>query len=97
MKLNLIRFGSLHGRDVDGDPTAPIPPNTVMHNGETYVLHKSSSIRQSDEVISGLAVDLSNSAGASPQVISESILDLESQQKSTVCQVRVYNLSVSFH
>lgn len=29
-------------------------------------------------------------------MVSESILDLESQQKSTVCEVRVYKLNVNF-
>jgi hypothetical protein len=83
----------LHGQDGGGrEPTAP---NTFMYNGEAYVFHKSLSIRQSTEVIPGLAVD-DSSAEASPRVVGESILDLESQQKSTACEVSVYNLHMKF-
>lgn len=82
---------------MDGDePTAPIPPNTFMYNGEAYFLHKSASIRQSDEPIPGLTVD-DSIPGASARVVNESILDLESQQKSSVCEVRVEISDVSFH
>lgn len=49
-----------------------------MHNGETYVLYKSASVRQSIE---------SEATGGTPQVVTESLLDLESQQKSSVCEV----------
>jgi len=77
----------LQGQGVDGtERRAPIPPNTFMHNGETYVLHRSASIRQSNEAIPGVTVD-GSSREALTQVVSESILDLESQQKSTVCEV----------
>jgi hypothetical protein len=62
-----------------------------MHNGEIYVLHKSSNVRKSIEALPGLIND-----ERSLQVVSESILDLESQQKSTVCEVRVYKLNVNF-
>jgi len=77
----------LQGQDVEGkEPRAPIPPNTFMHNGEVYVLHRSASIRQSSEAIPGLTVDDSNPQNL-VRVVNESILDLESQQKSTVCEV----------
>ncbi|KII93548.1 hypothetical protein PLICRDRAFT_171287 [Plicaturopsis crispa FD-325 SS-3] len=56
------------------DPNArkPDPPLSIVYDGVTYILHTSASVRQGVE-----------SAG----VLSESILDLESNQKSTVCQV----------
>jgi hypothetical protein len=73
---------------------APIPPNTFMHNGEAYVLHRSASIRQSSEAIPGFTVDDSNPETL-VRVVNESILDLESQQKSTVCEVRVSELCIS--
>ena len=89
-------FVSLQGQNVDsGEPIAPTPPNIVKHNGETYVLHKSSSVRKSIEALPALINDEKNPVN-SVQVVSESILDLESLQKSTVCEVRVHELDVNF-
>lgn len=66
-----------------------------MHNGETYILHKSSSVRKSIEALPRVTNDEKCPLN-SLQVVSESILDLESQQKSTVCEVRVHKLDVNF-
>ena len=49
-------------------------------DGETYMLHTSASVRQSVEHFSAQHGPL--------KVISESILDLESSQRSTACEVR---------
>ena len=87
----MIYFVSLQGQDVDGEqPNAPLPPNTFMYNGEAYVLHKSVSIRQSTEALPERTADC-GSPEASVRVVSESILDMESQQKSSVCEVRDHN------
>lgn len=59
---------------------APLPPSSITHDGETYVLYKSASVRQSIESEAGVT-------GASLKVVTESLLDLESQQKSSVCEV----------
>ena len=58
---------------------APLPPSPILHNGETYVLYKSASVRQSNES--------EVTAGTTPKVVTESFLDLESQQKLSVCEV----------
>lgn len=58
---------------------APLPPNSILHDGETYVLYKSVSVRQSNESEA--------SAGATLKVVTESFLDMESQQKSSACEV----------
>ena len=58
---------------------APLPPSSILHDGETYVLYKSVSVRQSNESEA--------SAGATPKVVTETFLDMESQQKSSACEV----------
>lgn len=58
---------------------APLPPSSILHDGETYVLYKSVSVRQSNESEA--------SAGATLKVVTESFLDMESQQKSSACEV----------
>lgn len=58
---------------------APLPPSSILHDGETYVLYKSVSVRQSNESEA--------SAGATLKVATESFLDMESQQKSSACEV----------
>lgn len=74
---------------MDGEElTAPMPPDTFVHNGEAYVLRKSSSVRQSNESIPELT-DGEERPENPLRVVSESILDLESQQKSTVCEVGI--------
>ncbi|KAH7911939.1 hypothetical protein BJ138DRAFT_1062086 [Hygrophoropsis aurantiaca] len=70
--------------------TQPQPPITLHHQGKSYLLHSSLSVRKSAETISlgnpsGDEADCHNHENA--EVVTESILDLESNQKSTICQV----------
>ena len=69
---------SLSAKEGTAQPDAPL---ILEHHGVTYVLQSSSSIRQSSEMVS------STVSGLSVPTISESSLDLESNQRSTVCQV----------
>lgn len=62
----------------------PDPPSTLTFHGIMYELNATSSVRQSTDVF--------NPSGAyessdSTVVVHENILDLESNQKSAVCQV----------
>lgn len=77
---------SLQGQpDADGEqPVAPSPPSSFKFEGENFVLHKSFSVRQSLEVFPGSPEALAG------HVLSESILDLESQQKSTACEASAF-------
>ncbi|KZP31227.1 hypothetical protein FIBSPDRAFT_945253 [Athelia psychrophila] len=71
--------------DADGEqPVAPSPPSSFKFEGENFVLHKSFSVRQSLEVFPGSPEALAG------HVLSESILDLESQQKSTACEASAF-------
>ncbi|KAJ6604756.1 hypothetical protein DFH09DRAFT_1300923 [Mycena vulgaris] len=60
----------------DPDALQPETPLTVVHDDVTYVLHSSSTLQQNLE-----------QTEASVKVITESILDLEGEQKSASCQV----------
>ncbi|KAK0465201.1 uncharacterized protein EV420DRAFT_1637354 [Desarmillaria tabescens] len=62
----------------DGEPQ-PETPLTLRHGDETYVLNFSSSVRQHIDTIPG--------ADFQSDFMSENELDLESDQKSSVCKV----------
>ncbi|KAL6310056.1 hypothetical protein BKA93DRAFT_722239 [Sparassis latifolia] len=74
---------------LDSDVTQPDPPLLFHYRGDTYMLHASATVRQSVELIKapthsdGNALDRQSIVRA----VSESILDLESTQKSTQCEV----------
>ncbi|EGN97497.1 hypothetical protein SERLA73DRAFT_75173 [Serpula lacrymans var. lacrymans S7.3] len=78
------------------DVSQPRPPLTVCHDGDVYLLQSSHSIRQGFESLPtsfqadrpGNEVPLE--AEPAP-VISESVLDLESNQKLSICQVTCDN------
>jgi hypothetical protein len=65
--------------------TQPDAPLILEHQDVTYVLQSSSSVRQSSELVSTTVSGLN--AHMRFPTISESILDLESNQRSTVFQV----------
>jgi len=65
----------------DEEAAQPDTPLAISYGGMDYILHSSSNLRQNIESISTPGLD-------SPvEAISESLLDLESDHKSTVCQV----------
>jgi hypothetical protein len=93
-------IGSLTSQD--GEAIQPQPLATFDFRGQTYFLQTSLSVRQAIEAIQlsiGAGEDLEQPIPA--QVITESLLDLESNQKFTSCQVRacdrVIESTCSFH
>lgn len=68
----------------DSDPTQPAPPLTLHYDGDDYILGSSHTVRQSKEQIPGVATQY---AQKNVEVVTESLLDLESNQKSAVCLV----------
>jgi hypothetical protein len=79
--INLCLF-SLSVAEGTSQPDAPL---ILEHQDVIYALQSSSSIRQSSELVSTTVSGLN--AGTHFRTISESSLDLESNQRSTVCQV----------
>ncbi|KAF7339380.1 hypothetical protein MSAN_02151900 [Mycena sanguinolenta] len=62
----------------DRDASQPETPLTVTHEGTTYVLHSSSTVRQNMEsVVESETI----------RILTESTVDLEGDQKSTSCEV----------
>ncbi len=59
----------------------------LYHNGYTYMLHTNATVRQNVEHV-GRADD--GIPHVPVHVLSESVLDLESNQRATQCEVRVY-------
>jgi len=98
--LTLLVIDSLTSHD--GEMIQPQPPTTFNFHDQKYFLQTSLSVRQAIETI-----QLSTSAGEDlarsvpTRVITESLLDLESNQKFTSCQVcaygRIIEPSHSFH
>jgi hypothetical protein len=93
-------IGSLTSQD--GEAIQPQPPATFNFHGRTYFLQTSLSVRQAIETTQlsmGACEDLEQSVSA--KAITESLLDLESNQKSTSCQVRACDRMIksmcSFH
>jgi hypothetical protein len=66
----------------------PDPPSTFSYEGRAYYLHDNLSLRQSNNpnLLSTISSDCS--AGNMVEVCSESIVDLQSTQKTELCQVR---------
>jgi len=73
------------------DTAQPEPPLTLTLGNLTYVLHTSASVRQSNESVSVDPTNRHPAPATSPPssigVVTESILDLESNYRSTVCQI----------
>lgn len=76
------------------DPEAiqPQPPATLNFRGRTYFLQTSLSVRkviETPQLSTGAGGNMKQSVSA--RVITESVLDLESNQKFTTCQVTLDN------
>ena len=73
---------------VNGEPNAlqPDPPVIINIDGLEYVLHGTSSVRQGIEPAPPETLNKSTEDTAT-QVVTESMLDLESGQKETRCEV----------
>jgi hypothetical protein len=81
---------------VEEGTSQPDAPLILEHQGVTYVLQSSSSIRQSSELVSSTVSGLS--APSYFGTVSESSLDLESNQRFTVCQVgQLFLFMISAH
>ncbi|KAK0198481.1 hypothetical protein F5146DRAFT_1158701 [Armillaria mellea] len=79
-------FEALQSFILGSDDGAPQPetPLTLCHGDDTYVLNFSSSVRQHNDTIPG--------ADFQSDFMSENELDLESDQKSSVCKVVCQNV-----
>ncbi|OCH96202.1 hypothetical protein OBBRIDRAFT_883448 [Obba rivulosa] len=67
---------------VDPQPTAtqPDPPLTLMFENESFILHTSATVRHSEELVTC-------TPGPAFGAVTESVLDLESNYKSTHCEI----------
>lgn len=74
----------------DPDVLQPNPPLTLNYEGIDYILDTSASVRQSKEVVLSSPLD---STSKQIHALTESILDLESSQKSTVCLLSCDDMS----
>lgn len=74
-------FSSL--ANVERHAERPDPPFYIMIGSDTYTLQSSSSVRQNTGLIDANAVDQSSTI----KVVGEGIIDLESEQKTTRCEV----------
>lgn len=72
----------------------PDPPLTFSFAGDNWVMHSSASVRQSVETLSLRAGPSAGGTMRSMKVVSESVLDLESIQKSVHCEVSVADLEI---
>ncbi|KAI0931918.1 hypothetical protein AcV5_004709 [Taiwanofungus camphoratus] len=78
------------GAFLNDDATQPDPPLMFHHGDDTFILHTSASVRQSTEHIDipgSSTHDEQDNMSSFIKVITESILDLESDQKSTHCEI----------
>jgi hypothetical protein len=79
-------IGSLKSQDHEA--IQPQPPTTLNFRGRTYFLQTSLSVRkvtETPQLSTGAGENMKQSVSA--RVITESVLDLESNQKFTTCQV----------
>jgi hypothetical protein len=79
-------IGSLTSQD--SEAIQPQPPASLNFRGRSYFLQTSLSVRkviESPQLLTGTGGNMVQSISA--QVITESVLDLESNQKFTTCQV----------
>jgi hypothetical protein len=79
-------IGSLTSQD--SEAIQPRPPASLNFRGRSYFLQNSLSVRkviETPQLSTGTSGNLEQSISA--QVITESVLDLESNQKFTTCQV----------
>ena len=72
----------------------PDPPLTFSFAGDNWVMHSSASVRQSVETLTLRVGPSTEGRTRSMKVVSESILDLESNQKSVHCEVSVVDLEI---
>lgn len=78
------------------DAVQPDPPLILHQDGQTWVLHTSATIRQNLENTEEPTLT-EDPLQSSIKVLSESVLDLESNERTTVCEVsRIGILSKSF-
>jgi len=61
----------------------PAPPASLLFRGANYELHSTESVRRN-----------TRPAGADGEVVTETILDLETSQKSSVCLVMLLFVDV---
>ncbi|KAG2149896.1 hypothetical protein BD769DRAFT_1409087 [Suillus cothurnatus] len=76
----------------DHEAIQPQPPTTLNFRGRTYFLQTSLSVRkvtETPQLSTGAGENMKQSVSA--RVITESVLDLESNQKFTTCQVTLDN------
>lgn len=76
----------------DREATQPQPPATLNFRGRTYFLQTSLSVRkvvETPQLSTSTSGNMEQSISA--RVITESVLDLESNQKFTTCQVTLDN------
>jgi hypothetical protein len=71
----------------------PEAPLTIVHEGDTYILHTSASVRRRVEPILLTQPRITPSAGFSPiEAVIQNVSDLEIDHKSNLCQVRYFPL-----
>ncbi|KAJ3554628.1 hypothetical protein NM688_g3008 [Phlebia brevispora] len=63
----------------------PDAPLVILRDGSTYVLHSSANVRQNVEQLHDVQSD--TPAASAVEVLSESVLDLESKQRATRCEI----------
>ncbi|KZT05899.1 uncharacterized protein LAESUDRAFT_654686 [Laetiporus sulphureus 93-53] len=79
---------------LEEDAAQPDPPLRLDHGGQTFILHTSASVRRSVEDVRMPDKRLQPGNAAEPltiRIVSESISDLESNQKSTQCEITCDN------
>lgn len=76
----------------------PYSPLTLTYKDETYVLHSSSSVRQSTVSVSTGTVEGVLERPLPPvKALRENVLDLESNLNSTICEVIIaFSAAISY-
>jgi hypothetical protein len=82
--LGLTRVNSLQSKE-SGEMEQPAPPASFLSRGVNYELHSTESVRRNLSPIS------TDKLGG---VVTETILDLETSQKSSVCLVILFSADV---
>ncbi|TBU61968.1 hypothetical protein BD310DRAFT_946049 [Dichomitus squalens] len=76
----------------DSQPNQPSPPLQIRHRGVDYLLRANASVRQSEEEVADYRTSfqsIENDEVPATRAVCESILDLESNQKTMRCEVRL--------
>ncbi|KAI0331950.1 hypothetical protein GY45DRAFT_1299916 [Cubamyces sp. BRFM 1775] len=81
----------------EGTPDQPRPPLLLEYAGERYILHSNSSIKQSEEKLSDTGRpslrEIQYDRVELTRAVCESVLDLETSQKSMHCEVFCDNIA----